>query len=225
MLFDLRGRGRRNTIKVIYLSLALLMGGGLVLFGIGGDTQGGGLVDAITQGGGGGDDAGSDRFKQRETQALASTRRDPQDRAAWAELARARFSLAGVGENFDASRNVYTDSGKAKLRQASQAWERFLALDPTPTEASRVASLMVQAYASEGLNEPDKLVTAQEFIAEARPGPNTYAQLATSAYAAGQQRKGDLAKAKALELSPKDEREALRGQIEQASRGAGATGG
>ena len=49
MLFDLRGRGRRNTIKVIYIMLAFLMGGGLVLFGIGGNTSGG-LVDAITGG-------------------------------------------------------------------------------------------------------------------------------------------------------------------------------
>ncbi|MBA2517674.1 MAG: hypothetical protein H0V22_10240 [Solirubrobacterales bacterium] len=224
MLFDLRGRGRRNTIKVIYLSLAILMGGGLVLFGIGGGTSGG-LVDAITQGGGGGGDAGQDRFTKRETQALAATRRDAEDQAAWAELARARFSLAGIGGNFDTSRNAYTDPGRAKLRQASDAWERFLSLNPSPTEASRVASLMVQAYAPDGLNEAEKLVTAQELIAEARPGPNTYAQLATSAYAAGQKRKGDLAKDKALELSPKDEREALRGQIEQAARGTGAAAG
>ena len=40
MLFDLRGRGRRRTVQVIYLTLALLLGGGLVLFGIGGDVQG-----------------------------------------------------------------------------------------------------------------------------------------------------------------------------------------
>ena len=46
MLFDLRGRGRRRTVQVIYLSLAILMGGGLVLFGIGGATSGG-LIDAI----------------------------------------------------------------------------------------------------------------------------------------------------------------------------------
>ena len=61
MLFDLRGRGRRNTIKVIYVSLAILMGGGLVFFGIGGDVSGG-LVDAITERGATGGD-GSDRFK------------------------------------------------------------------------------------------------------------------------------------------------------------------
>ena len=46
MLFDLRGRGRRRTVQAIYLSLAILMGGGLVLFGIGSD-QSGGIVDAV----------------------------------------------------------------------------------------------------------------------------------------------------------------------------------
>jgi len=35
MLFDLRGRGRRRTVQVIYGGLALLMGSGLVLFGVG----------------------------------------------------------------------------------------------------------------------------------------------------------------------------------------------
>ena len=36
MLFDLRGAHRRRVVKIVYVALALLMGGGLVLFGIGG---------------------------------------------------------------------------------------------------------------------------------------------------------------------------------------------
>ena len=55
MLFDLRGAGRRRVVKVVYVTLAFLMGGGLVLFGIGGDVSGG-LVDAITERSGSGDD-------------------------------------------------------------------------------------------------------------------------------------------------------------------------
>jgi len=69
MLFDLRGSGRRRVIKVVYLTLALLLGGGLVLFGIGGDVSGG-LVDAITQGP---DDTGTERFEEREAPAESST--------------------------------------------------------------------------------------------------------------------------------------------------------
>jgi len=51
MLFDLRGRGRRRTIQAIYVTLAVLMGGGLVFFGIGGNTSGG-LFDAFKGGSG-----------------------------------------------------------------------------------------------------------------------------------------------------------------------------
>ena len=52
MLFDLRGRGRRRTVQTIYLTLAILLGGGLVLFGIGGSVSGG-LFDALGLTGGG----------------------------------------------------------------------------------------------------------------------------------------------------------------------------
>src|SRR3712207_7222288 len=98
MLFDLRGTGRRRVVKIVYVTLALLMGGGLVLFGIGGDVSGG-LVDAITQGSGGGD-GGSDRLRDREETLVRRTTANPQDAAAWAELARTRSQLAGQGENY-----------------------------------------------------------------------------------------------------------------------------
>ena len=34
MLFDLRASGRRRVVKVVYVFLAVLIGGGLVLFGV-----------------------------------------------------------------------------------------------------------------------------------------------------------------------------------------------
>jgi hypothetical protein len=220
MLFDLRGRGRRNAIKVIYVTLAILLGGGLVLFGIGGETSGG-LVDAITEGGGSGD-SGEDRFVKREREAAAATRRNPRDAAAWATLARTRFSQAGLGENFDPSRNAYTAAGRRKLEGASEAWQRFLALDPPPQQAGQVAGIMAQAYGPQGLDREEDAVRALEVIAEARPGSNTYANLAIAAYGADQKRKGDLAKTKALELADKGERTALKDQIEAEEKQAGA---
>ena len=44
MLFDLRSRGRRRTVQAVYLGLALLMGGGLVLFGVGAGNGNGGIA-------------------------------------------------------------------------------------------------------------------------------------------------------------------------------------
>src|SRR5918997_2326458 len=145
MLFDLRSAGRRRFIKIVYVTLALLMGGGLVLFGIGGEVSGG-LVDAITGSNTRGDD-GSERFREREQTALAATRTRPDDPAAWAELARARFQLAGVGDNFDSETSGFTSDGKAKLRQATDAWEKHVELADKPDD--RLAASMAQAQAAQ----------------------------------------------------------------------------
>jgi hypothetical protein len=217
MLFDLRGAGRRRTVKVIYILLAFLMGGGLVLFGIGGSVSGG-LIDAITERSGGGDNS-TDRFRKQEKAALVKTQANPKDAAAWVALARARFQVAGQGENFDPGKGTFTSSGTAKLQAAGDAWDHYLALNPKKPD-DRVASLMVQAYGA--LNKPDKAAQAQEVITEARPTASTFTQLAIFAYQAGQTRKGDLAKNKALQLTDPDMRQALKGQLEQAKQSAGA---
>jgi hypothetical protein len=216
MLFDLRGRGRRNTIKVIYVFLAFLMGGGLVLFGIGGDTSGG-LVDAIT-GQGSSPDSSQKRFEKQEAAALAKTRANPSDETAWAQLVRSRVQLSTVAERYDANNDTYTAEGKAKLAQAAEAWDRYLALEPKhEQEKSRVASLMVRTFVS--LEQLDKATVAQEVVAEARgdaPGP--YSQLAVLAYQAGQTRKGDLAAKKALALTDKDLRQSLKAELDSAKQ-------
>ena len=213
MLFDLRGSGRRRVVKIVYITLAFLMGGGLVLFGIGGGgALSGGLVDAITQGGSGGDDS-TDRFRDQEQAATAKARANPTDAALWAAVARARFNLANAGENVDQSTGNYTDAGAEQLRAAGRAWEEHVKLAGDNPD-SRVASLMVQAFGA--LGELDKATAAQEIIAEDRNSAGAYAALATYAYQAGQVRKGDLAKDKALELTEPDMREALKGQLESA---------
>jgi len=218
MLFDLRGRGRRRTVKIVYITLALLMGGGLVLFGIGGGgAMQGGLVDAITGSSGG--DTGSERFDKAEKAAVLATQRTPQNPAAWAALARARVQSAGIGDNFDPNTATYTDAGKAKLDQAADAWKKYLALDPKKPD-DRVAGLMVRAFDQTGLNRPADATAAQEIITEARPSATTYATLAIYAYQAGQTRKGDLARNKALDLAPKDERNTLKSSLDQAKQQA-----
>lgn len=211
MLFDLRGRGRRRTVQAIYLSLALLMGGGLVLFGIGSDTGGGGLVDAFSDGAGGGSATES---LDKEIQAqLAATRADPKDPDAWAKLAIARFRRAGIeGVQQD---GTYTDDGKRRLRLAANAWERHLSLDPEQPDV-RAANLMVQAYGVQGLNELDEAVRAKQIVTDAQdpPSSNLYAQLAVLAYQAGDERTGDLAGSRAVDLAPKEDRKELRTQLD-----------
>jgi hypothetical protein len=218
MLFDLRGSGRRRVVKIVYITLAFLMGGGLVFFGIGGGgALQGGLVDAITEGGTG--DDSTDRFVEQEQAATTRARANPTDAAAWAAVARARFNLANAGDNVDQNTGNYTDAGAQQLRAAGRAWEEHVKLAGNQPD-SRVASLMVQAYA--GLGDLEKATAAQEIIAEDRNSAGAYATLAQLAYQANQLRKGDLARDKALELTEPDMRESLKGQLESARAQAAA---
>jgi hypothetical protein len=217
MLFDLRGSGRRTTVKAVYLTLALLMGGGLVLFGIGGDVSGG-LVDALTENNGG-TTTNDSTFRKRADTATREAQANPQDPAAWAEVARTRYQYAGSGDFLDRNTGEFTAEGKAQLQQAAAAWEKHLELAKNKPD-DRVATLMVQAYGQAGLNEPEKAVAAQEIITEERPKDSTFATLAVLAYQAGQTRKGDLATKEALALADEDDRETLKSELDQAKQQA-----
>ena len=219
MLFDLRGRGRRRAVQAIYLSLALLMGGGLVLFGIGGATSGG-LLDAFKS------DAGktsaSDVFKKRVDAAEKQVKARPSDPRAWAELTRVRFQEASIGEGFNQAKGQFTDKGKNELRQAEVAWDRYLKLTDKPSD--NIAVLMVQAFSAAGLNKPDRAVEAQEIVMDRRkPTPQQYVQLAALAYQAGQTRKAELASKKAVDLASPDDKEQIKAQLQSARLAASAS--
>lgn len=213
MLFDLQSRGRRNIVKVIYLGLAVLMGGGLILFGIGTGTGGGGLLDVFN----GGSSSTSSQVSSAEKRALRQTRLDPQSAAAWAALARARYQTAGLGDDYDQTTNTFTSSGRAKLGGAAVAWQRYLELDPNHPDPT-LALLMAQAYSQEGLNQPANAAEALEIVTEKHPSAANYGQLAQYAYLANETRKGDLAAAKAVQLAPSAQQRLMRTQLENVKR-------
>ncbi|HEX5898764.1 MAG TPA: hypothetical protein VFY32_05145 [Solirubrobacteraceae bacterium] len=212
MLFDLRGRGRRRTVQVIYLTLALLMGGGLVLFGIGGGTNGG-LFDAI--GGSGGNTTNVDAvFQKRLDTYEARLKVNPQDPAALIGLTKLHFANASTGENYNQTQQAYTAKGLAELRESSAAWQRYLATNPAKPDI-QTANLMAQVYGTLGLKQYDKAVSALEMvIAGRKETANLYAQLAILASGAKQDRKSTLAEAKALDLTPKAQRKQLKSAID-----------
>jgi hypothetical protein len=213
MLFDLRGRGRRRSIQAIYLSLAILMGGGLVLFGIGSDQQGG-IVDAVVGEEGSGESA-TETLDNRIKAALDKTKATPREPTVWAELARLRYQRAGL-DGLAADDITYTAAGKQKLALAADAWERHLALDPKQPNV-RVAQVMVQAYGQGGLAEPLKAMRAMQVVtaAEDPPSSNLFRQLAQLAYQAGEIRIGDLAADRAVDLAPDNDKKAVRALMTQ----------
>src|SRR5207248_11092129 len=146
MLFDLRGRGRRRTVQTVYLGLALLMGGGLVLFGVGAGNGFGGILNAFTGSGSGGSQ--KQVVSQQEKAALAATKLRPNDPAGWAQMVQARWTAAGQGSNFDPNTGTFTASGKKELAATSSAWQRYVQLTKKPDP--NLAVLAARAYAALG---------------------------------------------------------------------------
>lgn len=225
MLFDLRGRGRRRAVQVIYVTLALLMGGGLIFFGIGGSVSGG-LFDAIglTNSGGNSSNGGSNILAKQRRAAERRVRVNPKDATAWADLTRLHYQLAGQGDNYDQGSQQFKPGGRRELAQASSAWQRYLqvkAKQPDP----ELAALMVQAYGPTALNDPKQGVTAAEILAQGRPSAQAYYELAVFAYAAGQARKGDLASQRAVALTPAVDRPSVKTRLDAIKKQGGPTQG
>lgn len=213
MLFDLQSRGRRTVVKIVYFGLAVLIGGGLVLFGVGTGTGGGGLLDIFNSS----SQDTSSQISNAEKRAQRAVRVNPRDSAAWAELARARYLRAGQGDNYNETQQTFTAKGQDQLRSAAAAWERYLALEPSRPDAN-IARLMANAFAETALNQPSEAARALEIVTEQDPSSAAFANLATYAWLAGQQRKGDLAAARAVALAPQERRRAVRDQLARLNR-------
>jgi hypothetical protein len=213
MLFDLRGRGRRRTVRFIYVGLALLIGVGLVGFGVGGGLGGGGILNATSNNEGGSGASFASQIKKYEKQ----TKLHPNKPAGYEGLAKALLHESG-NEGFTTTTGAPTSKGKQLFKRASQAWASYLSLNPSKTNAE-LAQLIYRIYGEEGLNEPAKAVQALQIVVAARPESAAYyAQLAEFAYKAKNERIGDLASAKAIALAPSTSRTRLKTELAEVKK-------
>jgi hypothetical protein len=211
MLFDLRSRGRRRTVQAVYLGLAVLMGGGLILFGVGAGNGFGGILNAFN--GSGGSGAQKQVVSQQEKTALQQTRLHPNDPAGWSSLVQARWDQAGQGNNYDSATATYTASGKQELGRLTQAWQQYLKLTKNPDPS--LAILAARAYGQVG--DYANQATAWDIQTLANPSQvKGFECLAAASYAAKETRQGDLATAKALSLVPKASRTTIKQVLAQA---------
>ncbi len=219
MLFDLQGK-RRRLVQATYLILAILMGGGLVLFGVGSGDVSGGLFDAITgndsNSGGAVNSTVNKRIKADE-KALAL---NPKNTTALEDLIRSHYQLAT--DDADPNTGAFGTNGKAQLEKASSAWLKYVDVAAKPDDS--LAGLMVNAYGQGGLNKPSEAATAAELVANARPSAVAYLQLTQYATAAGQTRKAELAGQKAIELAPKSQKKLVKQQVAIAKSQAASAG-
>jgi hypothetical protein len=208
VLFDLRSRGRRRAVQVIYIGLALVMVAGLLLVGVG-TGSGGGILNAFTNNGSGGGQ--SSAINSQTKAALVAVHKQPNSAGAWSSLVQARFSAAGEGSNYNSTTGTYSASGKKQLQAAASAWTHYLVLTHNNPDTN-LATLMAEAYAA--LGQYANEASSWEYVASANPNDSKgYLCLAFSSYAAKQNRKGALAGAAALRLVPKVNRLQIKQEL------------
>jgi hypothetical protein len=229
MLFDLQGR-RRRVVQVTYVGLAVLMGGGLVLSGIGSDASGG-LLDALV--GSDGTDSGDAQkpFNNQIKAAELKLRTNPKDQAALATLVRAHFGLAGLEqESGDDGSVSISDKGIEEMRKADQAWRRYVATSPQRIDTG-LAATALQIYRVVGLPQDQKdknelFVAPARAIAEQENSVDAYIRLVAVATQAGDTRTAGLAERKALTFAAsKDEEATIKERIETEKASAASASG
>jgi hypothetical protein len=204
MLFDLRGR-RRRVVQVTYLMLALLLGGGLVLFGVGGDVSGG-LVDAFKGGGGSsGDSALNDQIEKQEERL----QKNPRNEVVLQALVRNYYAKATQSRE---SGTAFPPDAKDDLRKAGAYWNRYVAAADKPNPAT--AGFALQIYDAGALNKPKEAVKAASILAETGNDAASYLRLVSYAARAGDTRTADLAGQKAVDLAPKAQKKLVKKQVE-----------
>jgi hypothetical protein len=228
MLFDLRSPRRRFAIRIVYGFLAVLIGGGLVLFGVGGGAGSTGLLSQLAQQGNGSSSAVKyDESAMLRTQKAA--RRAPSDVAAWDRYAAAAYALAATNE----SSSGWTHAGAQELNVAWKAWQHYISLSPPKPDGSLAEDLATAFGApTSGIGLYKRAEQAQEIVAQDQStNADEYAALAIYAYMAKDYDSASLAQSKAASLASKSQRKTILSEISQevgelgGSTGAtGATG-
>jgi hypothetical protein len=207
MLFDLRGRGRRRTVQVLYIGLALIFLLGFVGLGVGGGFGSGGIFSAFT----GKEGSGGASFSGEVARYEKLTRQQPSSAAAWQGLLQAQLHEAG-GEAYVQRTGGVTGKGKELYARIASSWQHYVALTPNPSLP--VAKEVLVVFSEEGLNDPAAAVQVLQIIVAAEPNStHYYSFLADYAYKAHNPRVGDLAAAKAVALAPAAQRLRLKNEL------------
>jgi hypothetical protein len=218
MLFDLRGR-RRRAVQATYLTLAVLMGGGLVLFGIGGSVSGG-LLDAFKSGSGNSEDTNTVVGK-RNDKLRARLAKDPNNVVILADLTRGEFQAATA--QIPSGGATYPKGARDELARAGGYWKRYLTANKGKTNPD-LARVALQVYDVNALNKPKEAQRAAQIVAEADNDASSYLRLVQYSSLAGDTRTANLATQKAVDLAPKDQRKAVKAQAKQLQNPQAAQG-
>ncbi len=203
MLFDLSSGKRRRVLQVVYATLALLMGGSLVFFGIGSDAPGG-LLDAVGLGSNS-DTEADPQYEEQIGNAEEKLQADPDNPQALLNLARYHYLSANSQVAVDQETGAVDipPEAQTELEESVDAWQRYVATKPRNPDAS-VAANATQAYVL--LNDAAGAAEAQRVVAEEQSTAAAFGNLAYYLYFDYRFKEGDEAAAEAVRLSEPSER-------------------
>jgi hypothetical protein len=208
MLFDLRSKGRRRTMQVIYIGLAVLMAAGLVLFGVGTGTGGGGLLGGLSGSGSSNNQAGAVGAAAKNAQAQVN--KNPSDPDAWANLIQARYENA---QSAGIQNGSFTNFGKQQLALVANEYEHYVKLVPKPDVTTATYAARAYSY----LGNYAQQAQVWDAITAQSPTAVGYKCLALSAYAAKNTNLAELAQSKLLSKVPKSQRKTLAAELQSAT--------
>ena len=222
MLFDLRSRGRRRAIRVVYGFLAVLIGGGLVLFGVGGGAGSTGLLSQLAQQGNG--SATGIKLDEKATaKAQRAAKAAPNSASAWDNYGLQVFKLADTNYVTSTTQPGFTAPGVKELRVLGRVWNHYLSLSPAKPDATLAADVAF-AYGANGTDQFKIAETGDEVVAQDGPTWHNYYQLAFDAFLAKDDTAGELAESRALALAPASEKKQISSTLAVYAPSTGASG-
>jgi hypothetical protein len=222
MLFDLTGRGRRRTVRIVYSGLALLFLLGFVGFGVG-SFGGGGIAELFGNKGEGGS---GPNYEAQVKAAKKLTVEQPNNPAAWSGLVHATLLQSREGENYNSTENTFSTKAQPLLRQVHEAWLHYLKLNPHHPSSELATEVLLVYTTPGGLQEPAEAVKALKVEITGRaPSATLYYDLAVLSYQAKDNAEGDRAAKKALALAPAGEQTILKNYLAKAKAGTTASTG
>jgi hypothetical protein len=220
MVFDVRGR-RKVAVKVVYATLAVLMG--LSLFLVVGGFNLGELFNSTSSGGG----EAAKPFEEQAERLEAKLRKAPEDEQLLASLTRARVSAGNSMLSLEPGEEDLLKAHQ-QYQQASSSWSEYLRQTNEPQAG--LAQLMAPALVSlaersrslqEAARNIEAAAEAQRIVVKQRPTLNSLSTLALYTYFTGDFAAAERAEAEAKKkTNAKFEVEQLEKQLGEVKKRA-----
>lgn len=221
MLFDLRGK-RRNVVKVVYATLAVLMGLSLFLV-IGGFN----IAELFNSNSGGGEAA--EAYEDQIDRIEVKLKKDPEDTELLTALTRANVNAGNAQvEVADDGTQQFTLGALNHYEAAYQTWSEYLKATDEPSAGLAILmapTLLQLAELGRSYAQTDArinaAVDAQKIVAEQRPSVSSFTTLAYYTYFTGDFKAAEEAREEAKKLAKeKTERDAVDKQLDEVKRRA-----